>query len=284
MTTLLKGLAPLVERFDGFVIDQWGVLHDGARPYPGALQALQRLKAEGRRIVLLSNSGLRRRENADRLARLGLKVGESYDALVTSGEVTADMLARRRDPFFANLGRRCLLIGPRNVVDGVGVDIVANAEAADFVLLASTNHPDFSWDETRHLLATAARRGLPLICSNPDLAAVVDGRRTKSPGELARHYAGMGCPVRLIGKPAREVFANALAVAALSPGRIVVIGDSLEHDIAGGSRAGLATVLVMGGIHADDMPADHSKAETALAALTARFGVRPDYAVPTFRW
>ncbi len=284
MTTFLKGLAPLIERFDGFLIDQWGVLHDGAQPYPGAIEALRRLRAEGRRIVLLSNSGRRRRENIERLARLGFKVGENYDELVTSGEVTADMLMHRRDPFFASLGRRCLLIGPLDVIDGIDLDIVTSAEAADFVLLASTHNPDFSWDEARDLLRIASRRGLPLICSNPDFSVIMDGRRTKSPGELARFYTTLGGTVRLIGKPASEVFAAALAMAARPTDRTVMIGDSLEHDIAGGKRAGLATVFVMGGVHADDLKADDPNVDVTLASLAGRFDVRPDYALPSFRW
>lgn len=281
MTAFLQGIAPLTARFDGFLIDQWGVLHDGARPYPGAIEALVRLRAEGRHVVLLSNSGRRVEENGRRLAALGFHAGETHDALVTSGEVTADLLRRRPDPFFAGLGRRCLVIGPVDVVAGVDLDIATRAEDADFVLLASTNQGSAE-DHAQTALDTALARGLPLICSNPDVTAVIDGRKVASPGALANAYAGKGGTVRFIGKPEPEVYAAALAAAGVAPGRVAVVGDSLAHDMAGGGRAALATVFVMGGIHADDFAG--RAPEAVLADLAARRGIGIDYALPSLRW
>jgi ribonucleotide monophosphatase NagD (HAD superfamily) len=54
---LLPGIAPLAERYDGFILDLWGVLHDGRHPMPGALDALAHLREAGKRIVILSNAG-----------------------------------------------------------------------------------------------------------------------------------------------------------------------------------------------------------------------------------
>lgn len=281
MTAFLQGIAPLADRFDGFLIDQWGVLHDGAQPYPGAIAALVRLRAEGRRVVLLSNSGRRVEENGRRLAALGFRAGETHDALVTSGEVTSDLLRRRPDPFFAGLGRRCLVIGPVDVVAGVDLDVVTRAEDADFVLLASTNQGSAE-DDAQAALDAALARGLPLICSNPDVTAVIDGRKVASPGTLANAYAGKGGMVRFIGKPEPEVYTAALAAAGVAPGRVAVVGDSLAHDMAGGGRAGLATVFVMGGIHADDFAGPAP--EAVLADLAGRRGIRIDYALPSLRW
>ena len=281
MTDFIAGIAPIADRFEGFLIDQWGVLHDGARPYAGVIEALTALKARGRRIVLLSNSGRRVGDNARRLESLGFRAGETYDALVTSGEVTADLLACRSDPFFAGLGRRCLVIGPADVVEGVDLEVVERADIADFVLLASTSQGSGE-SAAQAALDGALARGLPLVCSNPDFTAVIDGRRVKSPGAFARSYADKGGTVRLIGKPEPDVYAAALASIGLAATQVAMVGDSLAHDMAGGGRAGLATIFVMGGIHADDLggPAP----EAALGALADRFGVRIDYALPTLRW
>ncbi|CEJ13757.1 Ribonucleotide monophosphatase NagD [bacterium YEK0313] len=281
MTVFLEGIAPLAARFDGFLIDQWGVLHDGARPYPGAIAALRRLRAAARRVVLLSNSGRRAAENGRRLAALGFHAGETHDALVTSGEVAADLLARRPDRFFAGLGRRCLLIGPADVVEGIDLDVVRRAGAADFVLLASTNQAEAEGD-AQAVLDDALAHRLPLVCSNPDVTAVIDGRKVMSPGALAGAYAERGGTVRLVGKPEPEVYSAALAAAGLAPGQVAVVGDSVAHDMAGGDRAGLATVFVMGGIHAEDL--GRQPRDAALAGLAARFAARIDFALPSLRW
>jgi hypothetical protein len=42
--TLHTGLKSLADRFDYFIVDQWGVLHDGKKAYEGTIEALQNLK------------------------------------------------------------------------------------------------------------------------------------------------------------------------------------------------------------------------------------------------
>ncbi len=66
--TFCSGLADLASRYRGFIVDQWGVLHDGGAPYPDALEGLAELRAAGKRVVLLSNSGKRAAVNRQRLA------------------------------------------------------------------------------------------------------------------------------------------------------------------------------------------------------------------------
>jgi HAD superfamily hydrolase (TIGR01459 family) len=103
--TFCSGLADLASRYRGLIVDQWGVLHDGARPYAAALECLAQLRAAGKRIVLLSNSGKRTAINRARLAEIGID-GSLYDTIVTSGEATWQALAERTEPFFAARGRR----------------------------------------------------------------------------------------------------------------------------------------------------------------------------------
>jgi HAD superfamily hydrolase (TIGR01459 family) len=136
--TFCSGLADLASRYRGFVVDQWGVLHDGARPYADALDCLARLRAAGKRVVLLSNSGKRTAVNRARLAEIGIDAG-LYDAVVTSGEATWQALAGRTEPFFAALGRRCILwsrYGDRSVVEDLPLEVVERVEDAEFLLLA----------------------------------------------------------------------------------------------------------------------------------------------------
>ncbi len=88
---ILPGLEAVIDHYDGFIIDLWGVLHDGRAPYDGALAALRGLKARGKKIALLSNSSNIVDAVADELLNLGFD--ESlYDALLTSGELVGQAL------------------------------------------------------------------------------------------------------------------------------------------------------------------------------------------------
>jgi HAD superfamily hydrolase (TIGR01459 family) len=164
--TFCSGLADLASRYRGFIVDQWGVLHDGARPYADALDCLMRLREAGKRIVLLSNSGKRTAGNRARLAEIGIDAA-LYDALVTSGEATWQALAERTEPFFKALGRRCILwsrYGDRSIAEGLPLELVERVEDAEFLLLAGVED-DARLEDFGAQLEAAAGRGLPMVCA-----------------------------------------------------------------------------------------------------------------------
>ena len=70
-TRFVSGIAALIPDYDGFILDQWGVLHDGVKPYPGAIDCLRQLRAAGKQVVILSNSGKRNDHNIRLMAQLG---------------------------------------------------------------------------------------------------------------------------------------------------------------------------------------------------------------------
>jgi len=287
--TFCSGLADLASRYRGFIVDQWGVLHDGGAPYPSALDCLAELRAAGKRLVLLSNSGQRAAGNRRRLAALGIGA-DLYDALVTSGEATWHALAARSDPFLAGLGRRCVLwsrSGDRSLVEGQGLEVVTDPGQADFLLLGGIED-DARPEQFTATLEGAVARDLPMICANPDVIAVLPGGAFGiAPGAVARHYQELGGRVLYVGKPHRPVYDLCLeTLAPLPPGEILVIGDSVAHDIAGGAGVGLATALIMAGIHAPlfDLERGLSANAAALERLEAEYGARPDWALPRFRW
>jgi len=288
-TAVCDGLRSVAERTDTFLVDQWGVLHDGTRPYAGALTCLKALRDRGKNVVVISNSGKRAADNARRLTEIGFPP-DSFRGVVTSGELTWQALKEPRDRFFASLGRRCLLLsrgGDRSIVEGLPLQLVETAAEADFVLLSGSDAPEKNLADYDKLLAPAAERKLPLICANPDVTAITAEDFVAGPGAIARRYQDLGGQVRCVGKPDPEIFEKALAEAGHpSPARVAVIGDSLQHDIAGGRGAGLTTVLVTGGIHRPAFETANSAEEVlaALEPLAEDHGLWPDWVVPAFRW
>ena len=287
--TFCSGLADLASRYRGFIVDQWGVLHDGARPYADALDCLACLRDAGKRIVLLSNSGKRTAVNRARLAEIGIDVA-LYDALVTSGEATWRALAERTEPFFKSLGRRCLLwsrSGDRSTVAGLPLEVVERVEDADFLLLAGLEDAARLEDFGAELEAAAAR-GLPMVCANPDIVAVhPDGGFGMAPGALAHHYEQLGGRVRYVGKPHRPIYEACLAALGDVPrADVLTIGDSIAHDVAGGAAMELDTALIMSGIHSRifDLARGASANRAALEQLAREYGVLPRWVLPRFAW
>src|SRR5919107_5813250 len=131
----VDGIGALADRYEGFLLDQWGVIHDGRKALPQAVAALAELKRRNKRLVVLSNSGRRASLNRRRLADMGLDVA-MLDAVVTSGEAAWNLLRHRNQPGFRDLGRRCVLFtigGDRAVLDDLGIEAVEEPEDADFL-------------------------------------------------------------------------------------------------------------------------------------------------------
>lgn len=288
-TTFADRLSEIASRYKGFIIDQWGVLHDGGDPYPDAIDCLTSLRASGARIVLLSNSGKRSAFNQERLAEMGYHDG-LYDAVVTSGEACWQALHNRSDPDFQGLGGRCYLwarSGDSSHVEGLDLEVVARAEDADFLYLAGV--PDYAELETYlHALEIGAARKIPLICANPDIIAIYpNGGRGMAPGGVARRYEEMGGKAVYIGKPHRPVYELCLKkLDDLPRDKLLGIGDSLEHDIAGGNGIGIDTALLEHGVHRDAFVGAEGEAamHEALDRLAEDYETRPRWVLPRFLW
>ena len=285
----VEGIGAFADRYEGFLLDQWGVIHDGRKALPEAVAALAELKRRNKRLVVLSNSGRRAALNRRRLAEMGLNVA-LFDAVVTSGEAAWSLLKHRTQPGFRELGRRCVLFtigGDRGVLDGLGIEVVEQPEDADFLFNTGLEIPPRTLDDYHDVLERAAVLRLPMVCSNPDRVAPSSGRLITAPGTVAALYEQMGCDVLYVGKPHAPIYGACLdALDGLEPSEIVAVGDSVEHDVRGANGVEIDACFVTGGIHAEEFPAAASPAESQakLADLCQRFGARPQWVMPRLLW
>ncbi|MBS1213956.1 MAG: phosphoenolpyruvate synthase, partial [Proteobacteria bacterium] len=285
---LATGLHAFAERYDLFLVDQWGVLHDGQAAFPGAIDCLRRLTAAGKRVVILSNSGKRAETNAARLAAMGIDAS-CYSALVTSGEVTRQLLADKRQPLLPPSAKRCLLWSTDDdvsLVEGLDIQSVQTVREADFILLAGVSDAKpMAYYET--LLYQAKLAQLPLICANPDTVRFTSSGLRFSAGAVARRYEEMGGEVHYVGKPHGSIYEYCRGLfPGMSADRAIAIGDSFFHDVVGGLKAGLHTAFVTGGIHRDDFAGLSEDAErlAAVETISKDYGVMPDWIVPRLQW
>jgi HAD superfamily hydrolase (TIGR01459 family) len=286
VTTSITSVRAIADRFDHVLLDQWGVLHQGSAVFPEARDCVHALRAAGKRVVILSNSGRRSEDNVERLADLGLPPG-GHDGVLTSGEVVWHGLQERAAPPFDQLGRHALLVGRGNVlsmVEGLDVAAVSNAARADFIWLAGLDEHNADLDAWRMDLENFAARGLPMLCANPDLTMFTTRGLMPAPGALAEIYRKLGGTVHYVGKPHPAMFTAALRrLGDPKPERVLVIGDSLDHDMEGGRRAGMLTALVTSGVHAAALGAarDLPAAIRDLAGGPMRV---PHWAIPRLIW
>ncbi|MDJ0994018.1 MAG: TIGR01459 family HAD-type hydrolase [Dinoroseobacter sp.] len=274
MTDFIECLEDVAPQYDAIVFDQWGVLHNGTEPYLGAPKAIAALNQAGQPAAVLSNSGKRAQPNEARIKSIGFsKVW--FDHVMTSGE------ALWRDIQSSQVPHSTFFAIERESGDAVawaeglqGLVFTPSVNTAEAVLLMGL--PDGSsaapWKQT---LETALENKLTVYCSNPDRISPRGGGKTViSPGALAHDYQDAGGTVVFYGKPHAPVFKS--LEAALGTSKILMVGDSLEHDIAGAYNVGWDNVLVQNGLYADRF-ASGDRVQS-LSELCASYAVPP----PTF--
>lgn len=273
----IGGLKEVADDYDLFLIDQFGVLHDGQTPYPGAIRVLEELKSKGKIVVLLSNSGKRSAANADRMEALGFSK-DLYDLFATSGEVAWHHLSDKRD---AATQRRCLLLsrgGDVSAVDGLGLHLVENGAEAELVLISGSDGDEVPLEAYAERLRPAAERKIPCLCTNPDKIMITPSGLGFGAGRIAELYESLGGSVEWIGKPWPAIYRFALTQSGkFTPDRVIGIGDSIEHDIAGACGIGAASALVKSGILA---AAD----EEEMSGLFEKHQATPDFLLQSFTW
>lgn len=270
-------LGALVAAHDAFLIDQFGVLLDGSGAYPYAPRALARLAEAGKPVILLSNSGKRAEANAERLVALGF-ARESFRLVLSSGEAAWRALQGRIGAGLAPGAGVWLHArgGAEDQIAGLDLRRATSPDAADLLLLAGSRGDEMTLAQYEALLRPAAARGVPMLCTNPDIEMMTPLGLRFGAGRIAQSYVAMGGAVEWIGKPYPLIYAEAAALLpGIRPACILCIGDSPAHDVAGGQAAGHATALVQTGLHA-------GMGRAALADLCQGAGAVPDYLLPAF--
>lgn len=284
---MIKGLSEVAAGFDGFILDLWGVIHDGVEAYAGARDTLAAIRAAGKKTLLLSNAPRRADALVEQLARMGIG-RDMYDHVLSSGEAVHLELARRTDPFYAKLGRQLYHMGPeRDENVFAGLDLVpVDIEHADFILNTGPWDLNETVEDYVPKMKAGLARNLPMICANPDHVVIRQGQPVVCAGALAQRYADMGGVVSMRGKPDPAIYDNALEILGLARTAVLAVGDALHTDVKGANGAGLRAVFVTQGIHAAELgirPGDEPDSDT-LRQVVTRHGETPMAAIATFRW
>ncbi|MCD8497764.1 MAG: TIGR01459 family HAD-type hydrolase [Alphaproteobacteria bacterium] len=281
---MIKRLSEIAPAYDHFIIDIFGVIHDGIRPFPETIETLNALRKAGKQICLLSNSPRLAVRAVEHMKYMGIS-RRLYDHIVTSGEATYEHL---NTPEFRS--KACWFIGKnfQEDLENLNLQFTDGPEGAEFILNSIPGTGPSAVDLLKRQLEFAASRAIPMICANPDLVVNIGEEQFECAGTFALLYEQMGGRVVYHGKPHEPVYERCHELLGHpDKSRIAAIGDSLHTDIAGANRFGIAGIWNVVGIHWEELRMDHKPEEADLAKLEALVKSqphKPDYVMKGFKW
>jgi HAD superfamily hydrolase (TIGR01459 family) len=281
----VSGLSELASRYDFLLCDVWGVVHNGVAVFPAAAAALARFRAEGGRVILLSNAPRQSSIIVGQLASLGVP-GDAYDSVLTSGDVARSYLAARP-------GEKTFFIGPDRdlaVIDDLPVARTAESDATLIVCTGLVDDDHETPDDYADLLAEFAARGVPMLCANPDKVVKRGERLIWCAGALADRYRLLGGVTIEVGKPFAPIYAAAATRLAELAGRpvelssVLAIGDGLETDVRGAVGRDIDVLFVTSGIHALEIDPQGRADAGSVARFLGTAGLRARGFIPHLIW
>ena len=298
-TRRLKGLRDILDAADIFLLDQWSVLHNGAFAFPETLEATRFLKKASKIVGYISNSSKSAKSTERFLTAIGYEKGTHYDFSVTSGSELDRSFAENRAIFSSGPpGQSYYLFGWDNH-EKLNPDFkrfrVMNLEQASFILCAGVGS-DMTLQRSQAILEKAKKLEIPLVCSNPDKISLdVLGNSQMCPGAIADLYERMGGETVWFGKPYAAIYDSCAELGDFSYGaKVVAIGDSLKHDIAGGNLAGAQTILIETGAHWMDISEgaslkdadsiDDASCDSRLQDICEDLDIFPDFTMRRLRF
>jgi len=258
MSKIIDNINDIMSLYDVFILDQWGVMHDGYKGYDHAINSVEKLIRENKKLIIISNSSKRKMSSIGKLKSLGFDKNHFIEVM-TSGEMIWQEIATSINSYGENL-QNCFHIYDSSKEDGLefrnGLEkfnYVSNISDANFIL-ACTPFENSEPIDYIPILKDALDMKLVLFCANPDFVTIEkkNNKNIYCMGTIADLYEHMGGKVVILGKPSKRIYEESCKkIEDLNKSKIVAIGDSLDHDIFGANNFNIDSILISTGIHKD---------------------------------
>lgn len=286
MTQIIETFAEISARYDVAFVDLWGCIHNGIEAFPDAVAAMQTYRAQGGKVVLVTNSPRPWESVAEQIATMGVPTG-AWDAIATSGD------SARAAMYLGAVGSKVYFMGvsprdddffkPLKIIENPVEIMVTELEEADGIVCCGPFDVMADPDVNRPAFLYAKQKGMKLLCANPDI--VVDRGETREwcAGALAQLYTDMGGTSLYFGKPHPPIYdlarrRYAALTGAVNDPRIICIGDGIQTDIPGGIAEDLDTLFITGGLARAETKTDQQPDPTALTKYLQTVSLSPSYA------
>jgi len=275
----LNHLSEVSNTYDTFLIDLWGVLHNGVKLNAKALRAVEQLKKKSKKIVFLSNAPRPSSKVIDFL--LKIKMDKKYlTNVMTSGEAAMQAINQYK------FGKKFFHLGPprdSSLFEKIKDDLTS-IDNCDFILctgLFDEDDPDLNkkqlhendMDYYKNFLANYSSK--KLICTNPDLIVHRGDKKEYCAGYIAKIFEELGGKVIYYGKPHKEIY----ELCFKKNEKVLAIGDNLRTDIKGANNLNKDCLFISNGVHRDEFSND-----SELDSLLEKYKVKANYFQTELKW
>ncbi len=265
----LNHLSEVFHSYDTYVIDLWGVMHNGIVLNPKAIEAVQKLKENSKKIVFLSNAPRPSSKVIEFLKRMKMK--ETFlSKVITSGE--AAMYAINQNKF----GKKFYHLGPsrdQSIFEKV-LENKTSLDNCDFILCTGLfDDQDEDLEYYKDLLKNYISK--KFICTNPDLTVHKGDVEELCAGALAKTFETLGGEVIYYGKPYKEIYKMCFDTKE----KVLAIGDNLRTDIKGANNLNIDSLFIYNGVHKNEIKNDED-----LPALLKRYNVKTNFFQKELKW
>lgn len=227
-------------KIKGFICDMDGVIYHGNKVLPGVIDFVKWLQKENKEYLFLTNnSSYTPKELQQKLARMGLDVGEEH--FYTSALATATFLSEQAP--------NCSVyaIGEAGLLNALyNAGITMNDVNPDYVVVGEGKA--YSLD-TLTKATNLVLNGAKLIGANSDVSGPNEYGIAPACGALvAPIELATGTHAYFCGKPNPLMMRTGLKLLKCHSNEAVMIGDRMDTDIISGLESGMSTVLVLSGI------------------------------------
>jgi HAD superfamily hydrolase (TIGR01459 family) len=297
MTQIIASFAEIAPRYRALFCDLWGCVHDGYKPFPAAVVALQAFRAQGGIVVLVSNAPRPKPSILRQLDRIGVP-RDAYDELITSGDATQYAFLSgaaghrvhhigpmpKDQPFFDEFADPALA----DMATANPIELVPLAQAEGILCTGPNSELDETPEDYRAAFLLAKTMGLKMLCANPDIVVDYGEARIHCAGGLAELYEQMGGEALYFGKPHPPIYDLARArltalAGSVADEDILCVGDGINTDVLGGMQENLDSLFLTEGLNAGQFGPAEALDAVALEAWLLAEQRNPTYVMALLR-
>lgn len=258
----------LINKYDHFIIDVYGVIYDGRDAYHGVLESLKKIK--NKEFTFLSNAPRPSQIVINKLESIGITLDP--ESIITSG----DFFIREVSTLKEFKDKKFFVIGEDkndDLLRSLKINRTTNLKDADYVIILMFEDSSEGLVKYDEILQRIEEYNIPILCPNPDKIVMMGDEIRYTGGSFANRFEDLGGKVRYFGKPYEPIYTYIIQKNHYDKTRTLAIGDAFETDIKGASEAGIASALVRTGIHSH---------EKDIEKLSKMYNVSPTYIINSF--
>ncbi len=263
------GLKSIVDKYNLFFIDLWGVVHNGINLYNNSVEVLENLSKANKEFVLLTNAPRPNQMVINFLKKLGLR--NFYNNVFTSGEASLKYLTKELK------NKKFFHLGPKKDFDlfnSFEENKVSNIKDSDY-LLCTGLFEDYETDINFYKNLLSEHVTKKMICTNPDLIVDRGNEREYCAGSVAKWFEEIKGKVIYFGKPYPPVYSLS---SNTTNKNVLCIGDNLNTDIRGANIQNYDSLLITSGIHKNEI------SKIKLSNVIEKYKVKVNYFQTELKW